>query len=223
VSKEKTAKPPVARSRGRPRKSETRHEGAKSEQLFHAALRSFAEHGYEATSLRKIAAEVGVDVALIAHNFGSKRELWDQVINRIGDDLISAIRTFAEGEAGGATAIAKLHHAMDSLVDLFCDTPYLAEFVIREATQPEARSDYKYEKLIRPVHDLLAPLFKQASAEGSLPSIDADFFIFAFAGALALTVSGRPFLATFSAKARSDKTFRQNLKQSVLLPLKAGA
>lgn len=45
-----------------------------------AACRQFAEQGYDRTSLRSIAAEAGVDPALVAHFFGSKQRLFVEVV-----------------------------------------------------------------------------------------------------------------------------------------------
>lgn len=46
------------------------------EALLAAAARRFSELGYDRTSLRAIAADAGVDQALIAHYFGSKHRLF---------------------------------------------------------------------------------------------------------------------------------------------------
>ncbi len=46
------------------------------EAILAAAARQFSELGYDRTSMRAVAAEAGVDQALIAHYFGSKHELF---------------------------------------------------------------------------------------------------------------------------------------------------
>lgn len=48
--------------------------------ILDAALRLFAAQGFEATSLRAIAAEAGVDAALIRHFFGDKESLFATVV-----------------------------------------------------------------------------------------------------------------------------------------------
>lgn len=54
----------------RPGKSKTR------EAILDAARRQFAEHGYDRTTLRSVAAEADVDPALVVHFFGSKQKLF---------------------------------------------------------------------------------------------------------------------------------------------------
>ncbi len=44
-----------------------------------AALTQFAEHGYERTTIRSIAADAGVSPGLLRHHFGSKEALRDAV------------------------------------------------------------------------------------------------------------------------------------------------
>jgi AcrR family transcriptional regulator len=50
------------------------------EAIVVAARRQFAERGYDRTSLRSIAAEAGVDPALVTHFFGSKQLLFVEVV-----------------------------------------------------------------------------------------------------------------------------------------------
>lgn len=45
-----------------------------------AAGRQFAEQGYDRTSMRSIASEAGVDPALVAHFFGTKQQLFVDVV-----------------------------------------------------------------------------------------------------------------------------------------------
>ncbi|MFP4635273.1 MAG: helix-turn-helix domain-containing protein, partial [Nitriliruptoraceae bacterium] len=44
--------------------------------MLSAARRRFARDGYDGASIRAIAAEAGVDPALVHHYFGPKRELF---------------------------------------------------------------------------------------------------------------------------------------------------
>jgi AcrR family transcriptional regulator len=75
----------IANRGRRPGASRTR------EAITQAARRQFGERGYERASLRSIAAEAGVDPALIAHFFGSKQRLFVAVIGLpVDPDLLVA-------------------------------------------------------------------------------------------------------------------------------------
>lgn len=50
------------------------------ERILDAARREFAARGFRCATLRAIACEVGVDVALIAHYFGSKQGLYTEAM-----------------------------------------------------------------------------------------------------------------------------------------------
>jgi len=65
----------VVRKKGRrPGKQDTR------ETILNAAREVFAEEGYDKASIRRIAADAGVDPALVHHYFGTKEQLFQAVI-----------------------------------------------------------------------------------------------------------------------------------------------
>lgn len=68
-----------ARRPGRPRASEQGEESAR-ERIVAAASAAFSTHGYDGASVRAIAAAAGVDPALVHHYFGSKSDLFAQVV-----------------------------------------------------------------------------------------------------------------------------------------------
>ncbi|MFI7483851.1 TetR family transcriptional regulator [Kocuria sp. M1R5S2] len=75
----------------RPGKQDTRG------QILRAARAQFAQHGYDGASVRRIALAAGVDPALVHHYFGSKENLFQQVLDvpvRPGE-LVPEV--FAEG------------------------------------------------------------------------------------------------------------------------------
>jgi AcrR family transcriptional regulator len=49
--------------------------------ILDAAARTFLADGYERTTIRAVAAAAGVDAGLVMHYFGSKQELFRQVID----------------------------------------------------------------------------------------------------------------------------------------------
>lgn len=59
------------------------------DQLLNVAERHFAMYGFAGTSLRGIIKEAKVNVAAVAYHFGSKEELFDAVIQRFAQPVVS--------------------------------------------------------------------------------------------------------------------------------------
>lgn len=66
-------------STGRARRGRRRGRSSTREEIVRAASEQFATEGYDRATLRGIAAQAGVDAALVAYFFGSKRELFNEV------------------------------------------------------------------------------------------------------------------------------------------------
>ena len=82
-----------ARPGRRPGHSSTR------EKIAQAASEQFAAQGYDRATLRAIAAQAGVDAALVAYFFGSKRELFDEVTT-LPFDSRTVMARLLDGDAG---------------------------------------------------------------------------------------------------------------------------
>jgi len=60
-------------------------------QILDAALEIFAEKGFDATSVREIAAKVGINHALIRHHFQNKEELWKEAVTFLFDRMYAEL------------------------------------------------------------------------------------------------------------------------------------
>ncbi|TXH17303.1 MAG: TetR/AcrR family transcriptional regulator, partial [Gammaproteobacteria bacterium] len=66
---------------GTPAPTRTRNAAATRQAILDAAMHRFAKEGYDGASLREIASDAGVDAALVSRYFGSKEELFVEVLN----------------------------------------------------------------------------------------------------------------------------------------------
>lgn len=66
----------------------TRNAAATRLAILDAARARFAREGYDGVSLREIAGDVGVDAALVSRYFGSKEELFTEVLAAAGDPSV---------------------------------------------------------------------------------------------------------------------------------------
>ncbi|MBD1552450.1 TetR/AcrR family transcriptional regulator [Pseudomonas typographi] len=198
-----------SKRRGRPPKACA----VKPDAIIQAALRSFAAHGFEGASLRRIAATANVDVALIAHRHGAKLELWKAVVDDIAGQFVGQLsRPRNPVDATGATSMERLLHAIDQMIDFSADAPEMSMFVLKEVAQQDARFHYLYERLIKPVQEVLLPTVEQAIHDGFLKGVNGNLFFYNLSGAIALTLSLRPFIEQFDVEVFSSQLFSQRMK-----------
>ena len=65
--------------------------------ILDAAEMLFARHGYQATTIKQLAAEVGVQGPALYKHFASKRALFEEVLER----LFAPFKPFVEDQTGG--------------------------------------------------------------------------------------------------------------------------
>jgi AcrR family transcriptional regulator len=201
----------VRRGRGRPRKSEN----PKQDEILRAALRAFAHGGYEGTNLRGIAADADVDVALIAHHFGSKLDLWKATVDSLATRLLDLTDEMS-GASNDADVAGRIRRALRRYIETVSDMPELGMFVTQEMQLSGERRDYVYDRLVRPRHDQLVPLIREAIAAGVIRPQDPDLLFFLLVTSISTSMAVRPLIARFSEAARSVKHFRDALEQSVM-------
>ncbi|MEO6957590.1 MAG: TetR/AcrR family transcriptional regulator [Antricoccus sp.] len=73
-----------------PRRRLSAHERRSS--ILDAATSQFAERGYAGASTHQIAAAAGISQAYVVQTFGSKQQLFIEVLERVVDDIIAQFR-----------------------------------------------------------------------------------------------------------------------------------
>ena len=84
-----------------PRTGRRPGEAGTRDRIADAARHLFAERGFDRTSVRAIAAEAGVDPALVHHYFGTKQRLFIEAVD-FPIDAVSAIETLSVGDVNDA-------------------------------------------------------------------------------------------------------------------------
>lgn len=134
--------------------------------LLGAALDAFAAKGYDATSVREIARELGVSHNLIPQRFGSKERLWYAAIDHgfamLAADLMEVATESPDDELGQLRALVLRFVAANSL------RPALVRIINREASTPGPRLDYLYDAYIDPVRESGATVLSELRASGKL-------------------------------------------------------
>lgn len=202
------------KKRGRPKIADD-HAKPKAELLLEAGVAAFAASGFDGASLRQIAGLAGVDSALIKHHFGSKLGLWQAAIDNISSRVTAGIAEASGRRAEDGTPAARLADILSDVVDLVCDIPHLTAFILREIAEQGTRFSYMYERLIRPLRDLLVPHVEAANRAGELPGLDPDFLYVASFGSIVTTVMARNYLVHTAPESGDEDHFRKELKRIV--------
>src|SRR5262245_36745829 len=141
--------------------------------LLRAATDSFAELGYEGTSLRQIADDAGVSFQLISYYFGSKEELWVATVDYLFERYLETGRGL--GFTPAANLLEQFHNHLRLLLTDMLQRPQLRKIWIQEYL---AGSD-RYTNVIKPkiklLHDTLSlPYFREVVRLGIVKRFTAE-------------------------------------------------
>jgi AcrR family transcriptional regulator len=196
--------------RGRPRK------GAEpgTDTLLESALQSFAENGFENTSLRNIATIADVDVALISYRHGSKFGLWTAVVSSVAEESLQNIDKFI-ADALKLPAEQRVDYVAEQLVEMIFSKPHFARLMIGEvAGSPDReRQTFIAEKLGKPIHTKLRHFLDDHKEEARL--IDDDLAVFASISLLGLLSTTQDFLSEMVGIKHSDKELKSQMTRIV--------
>ena len=134
----------------------------RKQNILEASQRLFARFGYHAVTIRQIAHEAEVPLALVGYYFGQKQELYDAVFSHLSgtiDERHASLRAAVARQSGDA--LANIVDALITPVTQSRDTPegqWYALFVARGLTQQSIEDD----KSIREYFDPLAVEFIEA-------------------------------------------------------------
>lgn len=176
-----------SRPRGR------RHSNAVSgrEALLDAAITSFAQHGYQAASLRMIAREAGVDVALCARLFGNKAKLWQAVIDTLQDNFEQHMKAelLQIVERSKQDPEQAMRDFIAFYVRLCSSQPAMPAFLLHEATASLERIEIIQKQLIKPLMQLLVPVVIRARDAGVVQFNNPLIFIRMMASSLSMLLA----------------------------------
>jgi AcrR family transcriptional regulator len=130
-------------------------------QILGAARKSFADKGFGATTIRAVAADAGVDPALVHHYFGSKDDLFLAALEIPVDPRALVPEVFAAGVPGSGERLLRLF--LSVWEDPHARLPLLA--LLRAGLGQEGPESLLQQGILRMV---LAPLRR------ALPPEEAD-------------------------------------------------
>jgi AcrR family transcriptional regulator len=155
--------------------------------IFRRALSTFAELGYQATTVRELAKRLDVSHNFINDRYGSKENFWRAVIDSAMQDMATDLNTsfdtwLDEDDAETLRAVITRFFA------LAANSPQVNRIVADESVRDSSRLDYLVENYTRKFWDRLAPIIQRLMDGGRMPQVPLPLVFIAINGpALALT------------------------------------
>ncbi|MBI3046773.1 MAG: TetR/AcrR family transcriptional regulator [Acidobacteria bacterium] len=137
--------------------------------VFRAAAQEFAERGFEAARVDRIAARARVNKAMLYYHYRSKLELYIEVLR----DMLRAVgvRTRAIAD-GSAPADAKLDAWIAAIVEEAAARPWFPPIMLRELASGAAHIDDATLGMMNAVFLTVRDVITQGQREGTFRDAD---------------------------------------------------
>ena len=137
--------------------------------IFRAAAVEFSERGYDAAGTDRIAARARVNKAMLYYHFGSKRELYLDLVREMVRTVGSRARGIADGPG---TAEDKLDAWIAAIVEEAAARPWFASIMLRELVAGAPHFDAHTFQLMNDVFAAVRDILAQGQREGVFRQVD---------------------------------------------------
>lgn len=160
------------------------------DRVLASAREEFAARGLDAASVRTIGAGAGVTAAMVNYYFGSKRALYDAVVEEAQGRLMTRLAAALEGgrRAGGPARLAVAYF------DFLADEGQLQRLLLRQILDRDEHVRGEAARFVRPLRALLERHFgaDDAAVQGAISLFGAVSGYFLYEPVLAPFVGGDP-------------------------------
>jgi AcrR family transcriptional regulator len=152
-------------------------------EILEAAVRAFADRGFEGASTREIAAAAGVHHGLIRHHFGSKARLWQAAVDRAFGTMQADLEALiAEPDASDRERVARI---IRTHVHFVAGHPEFVRLMFQEGKRRGPRTRWIADRHVKPLYDAVGAVLARAQRAGALPrDFPAAHFFYVLAGAV---------------------------------------
>ena len=175
--------------------------------ILDAAVRVFAEQGFNQCRVSDIADEAGVAYGLVYHYFRSKDEVLDTLFLERWNVMLDVIR---ELDGQDLAPREKLYAIASFIVDSYSHDPDLMKVIIVEVTRAANSFGQTHLAKIQEAYGLIGDIVARAQAEGDFrDDITSEFAAMAFYGMVEQVLTGWIFGLLPSDDATYERAKRQ--------------
>jgi len=97
--------------------------------ILAVARKIFGKFGYNDTTTRMIAKDVGIDISTLYYHWGEKQDLYEAVLVDVGDEIQQKLRDI-EHHVSGQTMARRLEVALDMMCDYLFSHPEVPNLIL---------------------------------------------------------------------------------------------
>ncbi len=165
------------------------------ERILGAALRSFAEKGYDGATTREIASRAEVPLGLLRYYFGGKLKLWQAAVDRAFGEIQSGLDAATTAPQSG-DVLEGIRTSIRAHVHYVARNPEFVRLMYDEGKRRGPRMRWLVDRHVKPMFARLLPMIRRLQEIGRLP---ADIPPLHFAYALIGRARGKRFVVLSGA------------------------
>jgi AcrR family transcriptional regulator len=189
-------------------------------QILDAAERLFAMHGFHGASVRDIAQEADVNIAMISYYFGSKERLIEAIFLKRVLDVKNGLDELVKNKE--LAPLEKINKLIDLFVAKISDRPHFCRIMVRaQATQEGVPTELIHD-VKKQMYDMVKKLITEGQKKGAfLGDVDTMMMVNTLVGTSNHVIISQNFLRKiWNQETISEEKFRQQLKEKVSNHLK---
>lgn len=181
------------------------------EQVITSAVKLFNMHGYSGTSVRAIANEANVNIALISYHFGGKKGLLEHLMSSFLEGYINAMEQVVQQTDFKKEKIdSRLMKIADILIEYQQDAFYLSRFVHREMTLDSILIRELMSTYLMKEKYLLERVFNDAVRTNQIKEIPVDLLVMQFRDMIIMPFLQPQYIQKVHFLQPNDKHFRDS-------------
>ena len=177
----------------------------KREHLLEVAERLFALQGYEAVTIRHLAKEADVNVAMVSYYFESKEKLFKTLLE---NRMPKTRKVLEDLLASDLTAWEKLSKVIDMYIEKFFSGRAFHRIIMREMSLQQRPEHVKIiaENMGRNMQ-IIRAMIEEGQEKGQFRYVDVELTISSIFGTLSTAINNQPLMCILMREPDAEQVY----------------